>query len=104
MSMVKRHTFKTSAKLWIYPGENANWHFLTLPKTVGQSIRATYAPLRRGFGSLPVTVTIGATTWDTSIFPDRHSGSYLLPVKARVRIDEELLADDEVSFTLVIRQ
>lgn len=102
--MRKPQTFTATAKLWIYPGENANWHFLTLPKTVGQTIKAAYAPMRRGFGSLPVTVTIGTTTWDTSIFPDSHSGSYLLPVKARVRTKEELLANDEVSFTLKIRQ
>ncbi len=95
--------YAATAKLWVYPGEHANWYFLTLPKTIGQAIKTTYAPMRRGFGSLPVTVTIGATTWDTSIFPDSHSGSYLLPVKARVRSKEELLANDEVSFTLEIR-
>ncbi len=92
-----------TAKLWLYPGETANWHFLTLPKKEGALIKEQYAPHRRGFGSLPVSVTIGATSWDTSIFPDRQSGSYLLPIKASVRKKEELLPEDKVTCTINIR-
>lgn len=97
-----RKTFTFTAKLWIYPSETAAWHFVTLPKKEGILITQTYAALRRGFGSLPVEVTLGKTTFTTSIFPDRHSGSYLLPIKAAVRKKEELLAGDILTFTLTI--
>lgn len=42
----------------------------------------------RGWGSVPVTATIGGTTWRTSIFPDKKAGSFVLPLKAEVRTAE----------------
>ncbi len=102
--MANKRTYTCTAKIWIYPSETAAWHFVTLPKNEGGLIKETFAPLRRGFGSLPVTVTIGKTTWNASIFPDSHSGSYLLPLKASVRKKEELLAGDSIRFTLTICQ
>jgi hypothetical protein len=101
--MATKHRYVCTGKIWLYPGESAAWHFVTLPKKEGVQIKEMYAPLRRGFGSLPVSVTIGKTTWDTSIFPDSRSGSYLLPLKAAVRKKEELLVDDSITFTLTIR-
>lgn len=97
----KHYTF--SAKIWLYPTETAAWHFVTLPKDIGSILKSTHQANRRGFGSLPVSVTIGTTTWHTSIFPDGHSGSYLLPIKAAVRTHEELLLDDVVTVTLQVR-
>ena len=39
-----------------------------------------------GWGVIPVTVRIGATTWTTSLFP--KGGGYLVPLKDRVRAAE----------------
>jgi hypothetical protein len=89
-------------ELWIYPGEAASWHFLTLPKKEGIKIRAKFTAKRRGFGSLPVEATIGQTTWRTSIFPDKYSGSYILPVKASVRKAEDIVAGERVKFSVVV--
>jgi len=48
-------------------------------------------------------VTVGSSTWNTSIFPDTKSESFLLPVKKAVRVAEDL--DDgapvDVRLTLV---
>jgi hypothetical protein len=44
----------------------------------------------------------GATTWNTSIFPDAASGSYVLPVKRQVRDREVLDAGDTVHLTLEV--
>lgn len=41
-----------------------------------------------GWGMIPVTVTIGATTWKTSLFP--KDGRYIVPIKAQVRTKENL--------------
>ena len=57
----------------------------------------------RGFGSLPVRVTIGVTTWDTSIFPHTSTGSHLLPLKATVRKAEHIQGGDTVAFSLELR-
>ncbi len=89
-------------KVWIYPGEFANWHFVTLTKKIGQEIKETHGKNARGFGSLPVQVTIGQTTWKTSIFPDKRAGSYLLPLKAQVRKKEDIEAGETVIFEIGI--
>ncbi len=89
------------AKVWVYPGMAA-WRFLLLPVKEGHKIKEKYGRSARGWGSLPVSVTIKSTTWKTSIFPDKRSGSYLLPLKAEIRKKEKLADDSTVSFTIKI--
>lgn len=76
-----------TAELRRYDGAAA-WYFLTLPVELADEIRAQVEPV--GFGSVRVHVRIGATAWSTSVFPDKASGSYVLPVKAAVRRAEGL--------------
>ena len=61
--------YRMRAKVWLYPGM-AGWHFVTLPKQRAEEITERFGERKRGFGSLRVEVTIGRTTWKTSIFPD----------------------------------
>lgn len=81
----------------------AAWRFITVPKKESEVIRKKYGARARGWGSLPVSVTIGETSWNTSIFPDKKSGTYLLPLKAAVRKAEGIFDDDTVAFSLTIR-
>jgi hypothetical protein len=101
---MKPKTFTVTSTLWLYPGEAANWHFLTVPKDISVELKSQTEGLRKGFGSIPVEVTIGETTWHTSVFPDSSSGTYLLPVKAKVRRDEDIYVDELVKFSFKIRQ
>lgn len=77
-------SFVFRAKTWLYPGEGA-WCFVTLPRAHGEKLKACVVPGRRGWGSLRVEARLNEVVWTTSIFPDRKSGSYLLPLKASVR-------------------
>jgi len=88
-------------KVWLYPGETP-WHFVNVSKKESQAIKERYGKYHRGFGSLPVMVTIGRTSWKTSIFPDTISGTYLLPLKVKVREKEEILADDIIIFSIKV--
>lgn len=81
----------------------AAWRFLSVPIKEGKMIKETFGKHARGWGSLPISITIGKTTWNTSIFPDKKSGSYLLPVKAKVRDAENIKDGATVSYTLSIR-
>ena len=47
-----------------------------------------------------VHVRIGETVWATSVFPEKASGSYLLPVKKSVREKEGFDAGDKVTVRL----
>lgn len=54
---------------------------------------------RRGFGSVKATVTLGGSTWQTSLFPNKD-GSWFLPIKKPVRLAESLEYGDEVTVDL----
>lgn len=94
-------TLRFTAELWRYPGDAA-WHFVTLPMLVADEVRSQSDGLRRGFGSVRVAVRIGASTWKTSVFPDSKSGSYVLPVKKPVRINEEIEDGDSLDIELTV--
>jgi len=88
------------AKVWIYKG-NSPWHFVTIEKTVASEIKKQYMWPRRGFGSIPVNVTIGKTKWKTSIFPDKNK-TFVLPLKKEVRLSEDIKVGDNVKFSLEV--
>ncbi len=94
--------FKIGSRVWLYPGMSG-WRFASIPKKQSKEIKDQFGSLRRGWGSLPVLVTIGKTSWKTSIFPDGKSGTYLLPLKAEIRRKEGIEEGDKIQFVLEIR-
>lgn len=98
-----RDTYKTTLKVWLYDGPAA-WHFVTLTKKDSKEIIELFGDMKRGWGSLPVTVTVGETTWETSIFPDKKTESFLLPLKAAVRKKEGIKEGELVEFSIKIRR
>lgn len=94
-----RDAFEFEADLWRSPGEGG-WHFVTLPGGLSDEIEQRFGQGARGFGSIPVEVKIGETTWATSMFPDNKAGAYLLPVKAAVRKAEGLADGERVSMQI----
>lgn len=98
---VSANLYKIKSGVWLYPGM-AGWHFMSLPKKEGEDIKKRFGKKHRGWGSLPVVVTLGKTSWKTSIFPDKQSGSYLLPLKALVRKKEGVFSGDKVSFSIEV--
>jgi len=99
--VVHAGTFEFAAPLWRYPGADG-WHFVSLPPDISADVTEITAGIRRGFGSVRVAVTVGATSWRTSIFPDSKTGAYLLPVKKAVRTAERLHTGDEIRAQLRI--
>lgn len=95
---MKTEVYKLSAKLWIYQG-GSPWHFVSIQKKDADIIKKEYIWPKRGFGSIPVNVVVGKTSWKTSIFPDKK-GEYLLPIKKEVRINEGLRAGDKLKILI----
>jgi hypothetical protein len=79
--------------------------FLRIPPEAAEAIvghefeRRLEMGKRRGFGSVKVTVTLGASRWQTSLFPNKD-GSWFLPIKKPVRVAEGLVDGDEVEVEL----
>ncbi len=97
---MKNSTFKVNATVWLYPGKAA-WHFITINETDSKEIKASYPWPRRGFGAIPVNVTIGNSTWKTSIFAEKK-GTYLLPIKKEIRNKENVQEHDDVEVMLEV--
>jgi hypothetical protein len=79
----------------------AGWFFLSVPKAAAAKIKKTQAGRPRvGWGSIRVVATLGNSKWKTSIFPDKKSGTYLLPLKAAVRKKEGMGDKDTVAYII----
>ena len=91
------------AELWLWDARRVDtWTFLSVPPELSEEIRDRAAGLPpAGFGSVRVAVTIGRTTWRTSVFPG-DDGRYGLPVKKSVRQAEGVESGDRVRVRLEI--
>ena len=88
-------TWEFEADPWPY--ETGSWVFVTLPEVIDEEVRLLSGP-RRGFGSVPVEVTCGSSTWSTSVFPS--ADGFVLPLKGAVRRAELLEVGSPARFTL----
>jgi len=95
-------SYSFNAELWLYPGE-AGWHFVTLPAEVADDVRALTAGASKAFGSVKVQAKVDGHAWQTSLFRDSKSASYLLPVKKEVRDKAHLKDGDSVQVQLDVR-
>lgn len=95
--------YRVRSKVVLWPGEQGAWHFAYVDKKQSALIKERSKGPRRGFGGVRVQVALGKTKWETSVFPDSRSGTYLLPLKASVRRAENIAEGDEIFFTLTIR-
>ncbi len=102
MSTKKDNVFSIEGKVWLYPGETASWHFVSLSKECSKVIRERFGSLSKGWGSLPVSVALGETSWQTSMFPDRKAGVYMIPLKAVVRSREGVAEGDTITLTVQV--
>jgi len=96
----KEYSFRS--KLWKWNEGKGAWYFMDLPDKESAEIKENYPFAGRGFGSVPVTVTIKDQVWQTSVFPDSKSGKYILPVKKSVREKAGIDEDGVVEFGIKI--
>lgn len=94
-----------SGPVWLWqpePPAKGSWYFLTIAGATADAIRMQAGGRSAGWGSVRVTATIGATSWQTSLFPNKQLGGYMLPLKADVRRKEGLDEGDIASATLTL--
>lgn len=98
--------FRFTEKCWLWTADKAAWHFITVPKNHSEEIKFftdNHFGKRRGWGAVRVTVTIGTSEWQTSIFPSKSLDAYILPIKADVRKKEKIVVGNLVDVTLNIK-
>ena len=95
---------KFCAPLWRWKAReesSSSWFFVTLPKEASDEIEDRFGGLR-GFGSVRVEVTVGSTTWRTSVFPSSEHEAFVLPVKKAVRQAEAIAEDATITVLLSV--
>jgi hypothetical protein len=82
---------------------SGGWHFVSVAGDPAAEIRFAALGTASSFGSVRVTAVIEGTKWKTSLFPQKETGGFLLPVKAEVRRREALSARRSGSAPLACR-
>jgi hypothetical protein len=86
-----------SGEVWHWRGP-APYHFITVPDDEADLLKAMEAQVSYGWGMIPVTASLGATTWTTSLWP--KDGAYVVPLKDAVRRAEAIEIGDAVTVRL----
>lgn len=97
--MTREKNYQLQAKIFKWTGKGA-WFFIRIEKETAEIIKDNFGMFAAGWGSLPVNVTIGNSTWKTSIFPEKQT--YLLPIKSQIRKAENINEDDTLTLNLEI--
>lgn len=86
-----------TGEIWYWRGPSP-FHFVTVPDEESADIQAMASSLTYGWGMIPVTVTIGKTSWYTALWP--KDGHYIVPIKAAIRKKEGIDLGDVVTVHL----
>jgi hypothetical protein len=85
--------------IWHWRGPSP-YYFVTVPDEESHHLQAVSTVVTYGWGMIPVRARIGATEWQTSLFP--KDGLYVVPVKDAVRRAEGLDEGDTVTVRLTV--
>ncbi len=94
--------FRFTGTLWHWRGPSP-YYFVRVPAEPSEDLAELGPDVTYGWGMIPVEVTIGDRTWETSLWP--KDGGYLVPIRAKIRRELGLEIDDpvEVRFAVATR-
>lgn len=102
--MIPDLSYDFTTTVWTYFNGKSTYYLASLPPKVGRAIHGLRKGVpRRGWGSVPVTLTIGNTRWNSSIFPESGKQSYLFLINAKVRKAEAIVDEGRIRVTLTLR-
>lgn len=78
----------------------APYYYVAVPEDDSDDIKAISQAVTYGWGVIPVTVTVGDTEFQTSLFP--KDGRYLVPLKDKVRRAEGIGDGDAITVRLAL--
>lgn len=93
--------YRFSSEPWQYKGKGS-WIFVSLPKTLSKEIRLAFKKEEQGWGRLTAIAKIGATQWSTAIWFDSKANTYLLPLKAEIRLKEKVEVGVKINVVILI--
>ena len=104
----KNFKFKSKVIVWnagnqAKGDDSGNWRFTRVPEDISLKIKEMQKGRpRRGWGAVYANAKVGKSEWTTSIFPDRHSATYILPLKKQIRYEENLYDGIDIKVSIEI--
>ena len=92
--------FSFSNTVWEWRGP-APYHFVSIPLEIAHEIKQLASAVTYGWGMIPVSGKIGATSFSTSLWA--KNGTYAVPLKDAVRKAERISIGDMVSVKLALK-
>ena len=92
--------FSFSNTVWEWRGP-APYHFVSVPLGIANEIKQLASAVTYGWGMIPVSGKIGATSFSTSLWA--KNGTYAVPLKDAVRKAEGVSIGDMVSVKLALK-
>jgi hypothetical protein len=92
-----RFAFETEVIHWRGPSP---YFYAPAPAAEAAELRALMRAVSYGWGMIPVTAVLGEVTWTTALFP--KGGTYLLPLKDKVRRATGVTAGDTITVELMV--
>ena len=97
--MTGKIKYEFTTTLWQHSA-TGGWHFVSLPEATATEIRTLLKSSEEGWGRLKATAKIGTTEWKTAIWFDTKRNTYLLPIKATIRIQEKLELGEPIKISI----
>jgi len=103
------YSFQSIIRIWNNGTAPASWWFITVPQDISDKIKeenvwyiSKGVQTRKWRWSIKVEATIGYIKRETSIFPDKKSGCYLLPLKLNIRKELQIEEWSQLYITLTL--
>ncbi len=89
-------TFQVVGEVRIFP-QKGGWTYVSVPVDITEKLMS-----KAQRGLIPVRVTAGNTSWDTSLMP-MGDGTHFIPLSAKVRKKEGIVLGGSVSVSFQLR-
>ncbi|MFM8438475.1 MAG: DUF1905 domain-containing protein [Candidatus Kapaibacterium sp.] len=88
-------TYRFAATAWRHGG-SGGWVFVSLPTDMSAEMRTYLKVTEQGWGRMNVVAEVGTTRWRTSMWFDTKHDTYLLPLRADIRLKENVSVGDVI--------
>lgn len=92
-----KKTFSVTGQVKIFPVDNP-WIYVSVPQEYTDQLEHL-----ADRGLVAITVTLGKTTWKTSLMP-MGDGSQFIPLSKKVRKAESVELGDEIELSFALRK
>ena len=82
--------------------EVCSWTWVSLPKELSMVIRENYKYLEKGWGRMNITARLGKSEWQSAIWFDTKQDVYLLPIKAKIRKQENVMLGEDIKIIILV--